>query len=485
MRIRKLLVYVNILLLLVIFDCQKQTGTIPERIGNWRVTVGPAGNEFYQPPVEKNVAPPSQQLLNIVKMIAPEGKEIEKWRAIRDSIYFIRASGDDEEYDFIIYSNGKLIELEYDNAQDQEERPDRMVLKGSKRSIKYRQIPPRARNLLSRLHPAMQAPQCWLVDTPVGKRSVVQVGELAYFIRGDGQIQAAGLINRGAMKEIDPEAQRPSSPEDVQNHAREAFAPYRDKFGVQKQLQLLSQCSPNPDGSFRFVIIGDSRSNNDLWSQITKHIDMIEPKPLFAINTGDIVPHGYVDEYLNYYIPVLKDIDVPFFVALGNHDDGDSGLAIEYRELFGPNSLNYYFDFGSIRFIIMDNCTRVQPYDSTLQWLEQTLASTPEGHRIVMCAHKPISNIEKWAYHAWDDVHSKVFADLMEKYQVAEVFFGHIHAYSTATLNGIHYTIAGGGGAGLHDRYGPDGNVHHYIICDVAPDGSIRQQVVRFYRVDE
>jgi hypothetical protein len=73
----------------------------------------------------------------------------------------------------------------------------------------------------------------------------------------------------------------------------------------------------------------------------------------------------------------------------------------------------------------------------------------------------------------------------MTKHRVSEVYMGHIHAYSTAVLGGVKYTLSGGGGAGLHDRYGPAGNVHHYIICDVSPDGNVNQQVVRFFRIDE
>lgn len=90
-------------------------------------------------------------------------------------------------------------------------------------------------------------------------------------------------------------------------------------------------------------------------------------------------------------------------------------------------------------------------------------------------------NIDKWAYHAWGDEESKVFTDLMTKHKVAEVYLGHIHAYSTAKYGGVNYTISGGGGAELHDRYGPMGNVHHYIICDVSPYGTVKLQVVRFY----
>ena len=80
------------------------------------------------------------------------------------------------------------------------------------------------------------------------------------------------------------------------------------------------------------------------------------------------------------------------------------------------------------------------------------------------------------------EIDSRQFTELMTRYGVAHVFLGHIQAYSTATFEGVDYTISGGGGAGLHDRFGPLGNVYHYIICDVGPDGTMTQQVTRFYK---
>ena len=70
----------------------------------------------------------------------------------------------------------------------------------------------------------------------------------------------------------------------------------------------------------------------------------------------------------------------------------------------------------------------------------------------------------------------------MTKHEVDEVYLGHIHAYSTARYHEVDYSLSGGGGAPLHDRYGLLGNVHHYIICDVMADGTVKQQVVRFYK---
>ena len=156
-------------------------------------------------------------------------------------------------------------------------------------------------------------------------------------------------------------------------------------------------------------------------------------------------------------------------------------MAHAFRYLFGENSLTYYFDYGNARYVFIDNASDASSPEKTRAWLVKTLAETPQGYQKYVAAHKPPATIQKWAYHAMDHDNSKVFTDLMTKHKVAEVYLGHIHAYSTAIHSGIHYTLSGGGGAGLHNRFGPMGNVHHFVICDVSADGTVKQQVVRFY----
>jgi hypothetical protein len=262
------------------------------------------------------------------------------------------------------------------------------------------------------------------------------------------------------------------------------LGPYRTRFNVDSMIERVKSQDPGDGHGFRFVVLGDNRSQFELWSNMIRHIGQLTPKPAFGIIAGDIVPSGYVEELHDYYIPPLLETDMPYFVAIGNHDTGDDRQATEFRYLFGDNSLNFHFDYGGIRFVLMDNVTAVQPYDETLTWLDSILSQTPPGFRKLVFTHRPPADIDKWAYHAWNLENSKTFTLTMTKHGVEHVFLGHIHAYSTATKDGVAYTISGGGGAGLHDRYGPEGNVHHYVICDVEPDGRLRQAVVRFYPID-
>jgi hypothetical protein len=474
-----------ILSLLTLIACQSELEPeIPVQIGGWRVEVGPPGNEFYQAPaLAAEASPPSEAMFETVRRIAPEYTEVKRWELEDAKEYFIRAEAEAEEYDFLFALDGELLELEYENdLAVVEEAPGELIIKGTKKSIPIEEAPTEALATLSELFPETSPVEAWHASTAAGPRfAIVQDGR-AFFSRPDGQIQAIGLLEDGALNEVDPPNEM--TPDEIRADAADRLRAYQDRFSFQKRLKELGTGPKSADGQYRFVVLGDSRSNPGLWPNIIKHIDLLDPKPDFVINTGDVVRHGYTDEYLDYYIPPLMETNIPFFIALGNHDDGDSGLAVEYQTLFGPNSLNYYFDYGNRRFIMIDNVTKVIDYGETLTWLEQVLEETPPDLSIIVAAHKPVATVDKWAYHSWDEENSKIFSDLMSKHEVEHVFFGHIHAYSTAEFQGIDYTIAGGGGAGLHDRYGPSGNVHHYVICDVQSDGTIRQQVVRFYKED-
>lgn len=275
----------------------------------------------------------------------------------------------------------------------------------------------------------------------------------------------------------------PSSEKKFAALAEASLGQYRAKYNFTGQIKKLGVLPKNSDGSFRFVVMGDSRSDWDAFSTIIRHIDSLRPRPAFIINTGDIVPHGYLSEYRDYYVKAMEQTDIPCFAAMGNHDDSSDGKAREWRYLFGDSSLNYYFDYGRCRFIFIDNCSKAGDEGETLKWLSATLRRTPAGCKKYVVAHKPPKVIEKWAYHAWGTDESKVFVRLMELNLVGEVFLGHIHAYSTADFNGVRYTVSGGGGAPqLHGRFGTQGSVRHYVICDVAGSGKMTQHVVRFYK---
>ncbi|MHC4351747.1 MAG: metallophosphoesterase family protein [Planctomycetota bacterium] len=455
---------------------------IPKRMGEWYVTVGPAGNTVYRPPeaIPENT-PPSEEVLGIPAIFVPHLK-VTDWK-ISDGEYEIECERGDEKYEFTVKPDGALLELQYEDDKTHiKEEADELVYEGTKKAIDVKAVPARALLTLSKAYRGEKPERAWAAETIAGPRYVIQIAGMAFYARDDGQIQAARQIRDGGLDEIGPEDRPPVDKEQFGLEMERLLSPYRERFNFQNQIKKLGSTPGNPDGSYRYVVMGDSRSQWNLWSNIVKHIDSLDPKPAFVINSGDLVPDGFASQFRNYYIPPLLETDIPYFVAIGNHDEGYEDKTLEYSYLFGFNALNYFFDHGRARYVFIDNATEALSYKRTLEWLARTLADTPSGYRKYVTAHQPPATIKKWAYHAWDSEESEIFTDLMTEHKVSEVYLGHIHAYSTAEFRGVRYTISGGGGAGLHDRFGPLGNVHHYVICDVQPDGTVKQQVVRFYR---
>jgi predicted phosphodiesterase len=472
------LLLISILSILFLFSCSG----IPEQAGNWRVEVSAAGNDHYEVPGESitEQIPPSETLVNIVNKFSPSHMQISDWKMLSENKYWIRSSAGHENYNYIIYKNGSIEDITFKNdSTKMREKAYSLLIKDTKKEISVDEVPQKALETIKVLFPDSEPTDTWKVSTFAGERYLIVVENMAFYVRKDGQIQSARFTNSGALEENYPRnANESKMTENILKEAKSLLGEHQDRFHIDTQIKKIKDTGP----AFRFIIMGDSRSNSKFWKAELEHISSLKPKPIFVINSGDLVARGLLKEWSEYFIPPLLDFDIPYLVAMGNHDYGYNKKGIEYRYLFGENSHNYYFDHSGYRFIVIDNVSKRLSLPETAEWLENVLATTPEGFHKIVTAHSPFGNVEKWQYHVYDREYSKLFGDLMSKYKVDHVFFGHIHAYSTATFNGIDYTISGGGGAGLHNRFGPTGNVHHYIICDVMPDGSLKQQIVRFYK---
>lgn len=448
-----------------------------EPLDKWRIEVGPPGNEFFSVSEKAEGVQPPESVLRWAKVIAPDTSIIGD-SPYGPNLYNVIFENQRELYWSVISDQMGLVWMQYADKKDLvNEAVNTIVPQGKKIDITVDQLPYKMVETLATLIPDSPPRQAWYADTLVGPRYIARIGDIAFYATPGGNIRSGALISLGGLAEVAADATLgPLLPE----YIHKLLGSYRERFNFQNQLVRLRKSGKNPERGFRFVVMGDSRSQKDLWEAITVHIDRLDPKPLFVINIGDVIEKGTADEYANYYIPPLLNTEIPHFIAIGNHDTGKGKGADAYKYLFGDQSLNYTFDFGKNRFIFLDNVSRNLPWEKALEMADRWLAETPEGYQKIVFAHRPPATIEKWAYHAMDPVDSKKFTDLMAKQKVNEVFLGHIHTYSTATLDGVSYTITGGSGAGLHKLFGPLGNIHHYVICDVTPKG-ILQQVVRFY----
>ncbi len=123
----------------------------------------------------------------------------------------------------------------------------------------------------------------------------------------------------------------------------------------------------------------------------------------FGISLGDLV--GNKPSLFNPYIQAIKQIGIPWYQVMGNHDmnfdvSSDSLSDESFEAHFGPN--NYAFNYGKVHFIVLDDIlyqgqNAKKPYigglrKDQLDFVENTLKYVPKDHLIVLCAHIPFVN---------------------------------------------------------------------------------------------
>ncbi len=246
-------------------------------------------------------------------------------------------------------------------------------------------------------------------------------------------------------------------------------------------------------GTWTFAVLGDSRNGMNVLEAALGKVE--ELKPAFSVFTGDLVGESTDNEW-NAVRTVLDTTvkDVPVFPVVGNHETYAKGVGM-FLEVFGNPSagaggpLDYSFDYGGARFIMMDN-SRDGAYgpegfsDQQIAWLERKLQDAPALRFVA--AHKPPSTA-KWEHAFYNN--SKKFMAVCEKYKVTAGLFGHIHFYDRYQKGGVTYMIAGGAGAPLYhwDGHPDPGNTRvfesskgvkaHNLALVTVKDGQARFQV--------
>jgi predicted phosphodiesterase len=199
---------------------------------------------------------------------------------------------------------------------------------------------------------------------------------------------------------------------------------------------------PMERDSVRFAIIGDSgtgtRSQYDVGRQmgIARTVFPFE----FVIMLGDNIygserPQDFVLKFEKPYEVLLKD-KVPFYAALGNHDDPTQ----RYYKPFNMGGERFYtFKKGDARFFVLDSNYMDQPQ---LKWLDAELSKANDRWKVAYFHHPLYSS---GARHGSEvDLRTQV-EPMFLKYGVDIVFSGHEHFYERIRpQQGVAYFTVGG-----------------------------------------
>jgi phosphodiesterase/alkaline phosphatase D-like protein len=169
--------------------------------------------------------------------------------------------------------------------------------------------------------------------------------------------------------------------------------------GVQRSTTAAAPVSqvtpPREENSVRFAVIGDTgtggRSQFEVAAQLTKARQVFPFE--FVIMLGDNIygserPQDFINKFEKPYQAIL-DEKVPFFAALGNHDDPTQ----RYYKPFNMGGERYYtFSKGDARFFVLDSNYMDQ---AQLKWLEEELSRANDRWKISYFHHPLYSSGEK------------------------------------------------------------------------------------------
>jgi hypothetical protein len=200
---------------------------------------------------------------------------------------------------------------------------------------------------------------------------------------------------------------------------------------------------PGGPTSVKFAVIGDNGTGAAAQYEVGRQMIAARQRfPFeFVIMLGDNIygrkqPKDYVDKFERPYAPLLQ-AGVPFFAALGNHDDPDQ----RFYKGFNMGGERYYtFARQNIRFFVFDTNLMDK---KQIAWIDSQLSEADEEWKIAYFHHPLYSD----AIHGSNVELRVILEPLLVKYGVPVTFAGHEHVYERiAPQKGIVHFVDGSGG---------------------------------------
>ena len=243
---------------------------------------------------------------------------------------------------------------------------------------------------------------------------------------------------------------------------------------------------------FHFAVLGDTRTRHDFHQRIVNKI--IDEKPLFVVNTGDLVSRGNSMQDWEHFFRINDELirNVPYYTVLGNHEQNSEN----YFNFFSMpgNESYYFFSVGDALFIVLDmegpdydtpaylggknrekfwTGISLEYFEKEKKWLENVLTLNDDAGYIFVFFHPTWYSIKKSRVPE-AEMRRKYWGDIFERHNVTAVLNGHDHYYHHAEHGGTHYIVTAGGGAPLYntDAIQPETikykKIEHFMRVDVG-----------------
>jgi 3',5'-cyclic AMP phosphodiesterase CpdA len=165
-----------------------------------------------------------------------------------------------------------------------------------------------------------------------------------------------------------------------------------------------------------------------------------------VVISGDLADTPTAEEY-DHLKRLLGPLKLPFVGIPGNHDSRQMMRAAfpvaTYAFPSGP--LNQRLEIGGLDLVLLDSSVHGQPHGEldapTLQWLDATLASTPERPALLFLHHPPFQT-GIWHMDRQNLLNAGELAAVVRRHpRVQRIAAGHVHRATLTMFAGVPATI--------------------------------------------
>ncbi len=180
---------------------------------------------------------------------------------------------------------------------------------------------------------------------------------------------------------------------------------------------------------------------NTLLERAVERLNALRPRPDLVLVTGDLTNHGSHEAYVELKA-LLARLELPFYLAIGNHDERGAFLAeLDYPHLAACDGfVQYVVDDHPVRLIVLDSTSEAHHHGefcaARLDWLVARLEEGQDRPTIVAVHHPPFDSgmaLMDGPGPEWAD---GLIAALAGRRNILRVVCGHIHRSMQALVGG-------------------------------------------------
>ena len=175
-------------------------------------------------------------------------------------------------------------------------------------------------------------------------------------------------------------------------------------------------------------------------------LNAFRPRPDLVVISGDLADTPMAEEY-EHLKRLLARLELPFVGIPGNHDSRELMRAAfpDADYAFASGSLNQRGEIGGLDLVLLDSNVAGKPHGeldaATLQWLDATLASSPDRPALLFLHHPPFAT-GIWHMDRQNLLNAGELATAVKRHpRVQLIACGHVHRATLAMFAGVPSTI--------------------------------------------